>query len=333
MLEDLLQAIETLKTRVEKHRAYLSEGKAEARTRTALIDPMLCALGWDVSDPSAVEIEPRTDEGWADYALLGSNGKPVIFVEAKKLSENVKSHAKQFVNYAVGENLNRSPKIQYCALTNGDVWQVFDVLSQDLILETSVSSPDPAKSALKFLGLWRRSLQDGGFDSAVEPLVAVSDGEGSPLAGQVQSPVLQPTSELPTPPSTAVEETWTPLTGNFATIGNPPPKAMKVPDGTEIPTKYWFEVLKQTAMFLVDANLLTPKNCQIKSSAVTGSTRYLFSLDGKHSNGKPFAFPSQLGDTGIILETNVSALDSVRQTRRLLEYFSQDPSQVYLKLS
>ena len=188
LLGELVETIDKLKARIKEHHGYLAN--YERRTRTSLIDPMLCALGWDVSDPSAVEIEPRTDDGWADYALLGSNGKPVIFVEAKKLAENVKSHAKQSVNYAVGENLNRSPKIQYCAVTNGDIWQVYDVLSQDLILETSVSSPDSAKASLQFLRLWRRTLQGGELEQVVEPLV-VTGGEGfvngGPSDGEVDT--------------------------------------------------------------------------------------------------------------------------------------------------
>ncbi len=322
MLDDLVETIRTLQNRIRDHGSHI--GAYESRTRVTLINPMLSVLGWNVDDPSAVEIEPKTDDGWADYALLGSNGKPVIFVEAKKLTENVKSHAKQSVNYAVGENLNRSPKIQYCALTNGDVWQVFDVLSQDLILETSVSSPDLARSALKFLGLWRRSLQDGGFDSAVEPLVEVDKNAASaPTPSQGSS----------APSAASVNVAWTSLAENFGTTGNPPPKGIKFSDGTEKPTKYWFEVLKQTALHLVETKLLTPQNCQIKSSTVPGSTRYLFSPDGKHSNGTSFGFPSPLGDTGIIVETSVSALESVRQTRRLLEHFGQDASRVYLTLS
>ena len=308
MLDDLLQTIETLKTRIERHRAYFSEGKAEARTRTALIDPMLCALGWDVSNPSAVEIEPRTDEGWADYALLGSNGKPVIFVEAKKLSENVKSHAKQSVNYAVGENLNRSPKIQYCALTNGDVWQVFDVLSQDLILETSVSSPDLAKSALKFLGLWRSSLQDGGFDSAVEPLVEIEDDVGP---------------EPPPPPRIG----WTPLSQIPVPTHQPAPKAIRFADGERTLTT-WRGVLAQTGLWLYREGVLTQENCEV----VRRGKQVLFSLSGLHPGGDPFRSPVYLEDTGIIMEGSLSARAWVRLARKVLEHFGRDPSQVTLKL-
>ena len=85
MLDGLVQTIEMLKARIKEHGPHI--GAYESRTRVALIDPMLCALGWDVSDPDIVQIEPRTVNGWADYALLGGNRKPVIFVEAKKLAD------------------------------------------------------------------------------------------------------------------------------------------------------------------------------------------------------------------------------------------------------
>lgn len=41
------------------------------RTRMALIDPLLSALGWTLSDPKEVIPEYKVDGGWADYALGG----------------------------------------------------------------------------------------------------------------------------------------------------------------------------------------------------------------------------------------------------------------------
>ena len=167
MLDDLVQAIETLKQRIREHGPYV--GAYESRTRVSLIDPMLSALGWDVANPALVQIEPRTTNGWADYALLGSNGRPVIFVEAKKLADR-DSHVQQAVGYAVSENMGGA-NVPYCACTNGDNWEVFDVFSQKPVLKVSISTEDAAKCALQFLGLWRRSLSDGSFAPAVEPVV------------------------------------------------------------------------------------------------------------------------------------------------------------------
>ena len=62
----------------------------EMRTRYAVIDPILEALGWDLDDPSQVRVEHEVKVlgkmRRVDYALL-SKGKPVVLVEAKKLSQ------------------------------------------------------------------------------------------------------------------------------------------------------------------------------------------------------------------------------------------------------
>ena len=60
----------------------------EIRTRYALVDPVLQALGWNLSDPSQVRIEHETTKQSnphrVDYALF-SMGQAVILVEAKPL--------------------------------------------------------------------------------------------------------------------------------------------------------------------------------------------------------------------------------------------------------
>lgn len=336
LLKELADTIHMVRDRANAHTQYFSEGHhAEWRTRIGLIDPILHALGWDVSNPTLVEIEPQTKSGRPDYALLGSNRKALIYLEAKNLSVT-KPPTDQVLNYVVSENMNNPLKIGYCAWTNGNEWEVYDVFNQNSVMELSIKKEDASKCALKFLGLWRCSLQDGGFDLAVQPLVEVGTDTAPEPAPQAEvEPVPQPksTQSAAQYSGTTAEGEWTPLTGEFATMGNPPPKAIKFQDGTERLTKYWFEILRQTALHLVEAKLLTRENCQIRSSTAGGSTRYLFSLDGKHSNGKAFAFPVPLGDTGIIVEANFSALDSVRQAKRLLEHFGLDPARVALKLS
>ena len=84
MLDDLVAVIEIVKARIVQHKADLQAN--ETRTRTALIDPLLRALGWDVSDPSLVTPEYALQGKWVDYALIGDGG-PAVLVEAKKLGE------------------------------------------------------------------------------------------------------------------------------------------------------------------------------------------------------------------------------------------------------
>ena len=62
-LDDLVVCIKLLKERMRSHNAALREN--ETRTRMALIDPLLHALGWDVSDPGV---------GTPEYKVSGRLG-------------------------------------------------------------------------------------------------------------------------------------------------------------------------------------------------------------------------------------------------------------------
>ena len=96
LLEPLISVIETFKKRIAVHGASLREN--ETRTRMALIDPLLQALGWDTSDPAMVLPEYDVSGRKADYALLDGNGSPSATVEAKKLGEPLASHLMQMLN-------------------------------------------------------------------------------------------------------------------------------------------------------------------------------------------------------------------------------------------
>ena len=102
-LEDLICCVELLKERIQSHGASLREN--ETRTRMALIDPLLHALGWDVSDPGVVTPEYKVAGGLADYALLRPDGRPVATVEAKRLGAGLVSHRMQMLNYANADGI------------------------------------------------------------------------------------------------------------------------------------------------------------------------------------------------------------------------------------
>ena len=304
MLDDLTQTIETLQGRIKTHAKSIED--YESRTRVTLVDPMLCALGWDVSDPGRVQIEPKLTNGWADYALLGGNDRPVAYVEAKALSVT-KPAVLQTVSYAVTENTVSTGKVHYCAWTNGDEWVVFDVFKQDAVMQVSLMRENSAKCALKLLGLWRRSLLDGSLDMPVEPLI-------------------DPKPPLPVVPEDAQ---WIPLTAQIPATGNPPPKAIRLPDGRESVLKSWRGILLETALWLHDQKLLTTDNCRIHM----GPVRLIFSPDGKHSTGTRFHNLSPVGNTGIQMEGSVEPDAFVSNTRKVLETFGVNPSNVHLRIS
>ena len=157
-LDDLVARIELLQARIRSHKDVLREN--ETRTRMALIDPLMHALGWDVSDPGVVRPEYKVSGGWADYALLRPDGLPAATVEAKKLGDSLASHRMQMLNYA------NAAGIDYAGLTDGDHWELYNVfkpvpLEGKRILEVSITDDPAHESALKLLLLWRPNLESG----------------------------------------------------------------------------------------------------------------------------------------------------------------------------
>ena len=93
----MFSVIETLQQRIRDYGDSLRQN--EIRTRVALIDPLLTALGWDVAEPGLVTAEYNMSSNGsslrADYALLGSRAdKPAALVEAKHLGESLDNHEK-----------------------------------------------------------------------------------------------------------------------------------------------------------------------------------------------------------------------------------------------
>lgn len=87
--------------------------KNEAFSR-ALIDAMLTAQGWNVTDPNAVRCEVvMPDSTRADYVLCDRNGHSLAVIEAKRYSVNPADAAEQARGYA------RHLDVPYVFLTNG----------------------------------------------------------------------------------------------------------------------------------------------------------------------------------------------------------------------
>ncbi len=331
MLDDLVKTIQTIQDRIRDSRQYFSEGRnAEWRTRIGLIDPLLQTLGWDVGDPRVVEIEPRvaattpTGEGWADYALLGDRGRPLVIIEAKNLSIK-KPPIPQTVGYVFGENSSRSDKINYCAWTNGEEWAVYDVLGNDKIMEASISNRNLGKTALELLGLWRVSMTESGFNKATTPIiggaVGTPDGESGEDEGTIGG---NDGSER----DDSIDNVhWIPLTALRDPQGTNGPSEIRFPGQIPASARRWRWVLVRTAEWLYEKGLFTREHCPMP----LGPGRNLFSLDGKHQSGKSFKSSVRVGNTGILMEANLGSRHIVELAIKLLRDNAQDPSQVKVK--
>ncbi|MEM2000671.1 MAG: hypothetical protein QXO30_06515, partial [Candidatus Caldarchaeum sp.] len=83
-LRELIDLVETLKSRIKKHHDELQ--KNETLTRYVLVDPLLRALGWDTENPELLVPEMTTQSGRPDYTLL-HNGQKIAFVGVKALGK------------------------------------------------------------------------------------------------------------------------------------------------------------------------------------------------------------------------------------------------------
>ena len=315
MLDDLVGVIETLKTRIQDHRADLQA--SETRTRMALIDPLLTALGWDTSNPRLVTPEYASN-GRADYALLSPDSPPAALVEAKKLGEALEPHRMQMLNYS------NASGVAFSGLTDGNHWELYDVFRKDTldkrrVLELSISDTPAHKCALELLLLWRPNLVSG------EPIKA--NGPISPASTTPSTPAMQ-TINIQQPPTPANNEGWTSLSGFQPGTKGKPPSRIRLPDGEERPIKWWGYILMEVAEWLIRTEKLTSDKVPLAS----GRTRYLIHNETKHSNGTDFKSPMQLS-SGLFLEGNVSAKEAVKTTRFLLEHFGEDAAAVWLKFN
>ena len=157
-VSDVTTAIEQVADHIEDFYDYIS--RHETCTRYAAIDPILSALGWDLSDVTEVEVEYEHNEyGRVDYALLDNNDEPAIIIEAKKLSVNGIRIRDERQLLAYAEGMRRG----YAILTNGVDWKVWDLskrgnFQSKLVLELNILGDTPRQCATEMNRILRRPL-------------------------------------------------------------------------------------------------------------------------------------------------------------------------------
>ncbi len=195
-LDDLINVIEMLKRRMTMYHQSLSQN--EIRTRTALIDPLLTALGWDVSDPGLVTPEYTVGQGRADYALIDGGPRPgsVAIVEAKSLDSFLNDRERnQMLTYANMEG------VKYAILTNGDCWELYDIfkpahLNERRLLSVKIINTPAHQLALQLLLLWRPNLTSGQPVTAQGPALGQNRQPQEAFHELVDTPLQQVSSAL-----------------------------------------------------------------------------------------------------------------------------------------
>ncbi|MCY7283044.1 MAG: type I restriction enzyme HsdR N-terminal domain-containing protein [Cyanobacteria bacterium CAN_BIN43] len=120
---DFVGQVKELAIKIPGKLAYI---QTEAATRSALIDPFIRALGYDVSDTQEVtpefgahlNIPGIAKDKRVDYAIL-REGKPIILIEAKHHKDKLIQGYDQLFAYAI------TTCCRIGILTNGLVWQFY----------------------------------------------------------------------------------------------------------------------------------------------------------------------------------------------------------------
>lgn len=127
----------------------------EQNTKAILIDPVISALGWNLTDWDEVcrEYKSKSQDNPVDYALL-SHRTPRLFVEAKDLNATLSDRkwVAQVVSYATVVG------VKWCVLTNGDEYRLYNAhapvdVDKKLFRCVRISDADQASYAIETLDL------------------------------------------------------------------------------------------------------------------------------------------------------------------------------------
>ena len=316
-LDDLKETIETLRERIQAHRAYL-EGN-ETRTRQVLIDPLLHELGWDVGDPDSVELEYSINQQRVDYALMGRK-TPVAVIEAKALGKPLdEKETMQALNYA------NTAGIPYMTLTNGDHWRMLEVFKQApikdrILMEFQLTRDESYACALQALGLWRPNLASGEPKEAATPVMIEKPAHDETSTNQPE-----PASPEPSSNKEQNQDYWVPLESLEIKTRKPPANTkIKLPDSSTKPIEDWIKIWVSVASYLIETGKISKNDCPVRKKE--GVKTYLLHTEPRDRDGGKFRGKKEIGE--LWLFTNLNPTNAQKNSCWLLENFGVSPSTV-----
>jgi hypothetical protein len=329
---------ETIRLVIESSSQYSDTlRKNEAATRTVLIDPVLRSLGWDTANTSMVEVERAFEQTRVDYALYDPKGSVRIIVEAKALGSNLNDNAitRNIVNYAF------TYETQDLFLTDGIVWKHVTGLQPGKVEISEVSfSVDSLVDCAAFLvqrldaaRLWPEEQSIDTLADKVTRLEAAlatlqrefakfrasRESEQSANKPVMGTPVLV---TIPPPPVAAVK--GAPPDAKFEELDRLPnlrhktPLILRLPDGTEVETHTWKDVLRESCRFALNHN----PNIPIPLANRAGKTIRLFSAE--RPKGNVSFFEEQYNGRVIYIYDNYDANYAVANALHALNQVQRD---------
>ena len=314
VLRSLLDELAVLQVRITTHSFELR--KSETLTRYALIDPLLRALDWDTADPSQVSPEYPATGGRADYALLATDGKPVILVEAKKLGKPLESAATQGINYTLQKG------VLYFAVTDGQRWDVYETHKPVPLTDKRILSFDLAQSIAEScrnaLAIWRPAVLEG----SLQPVPVLNERSQTNSGGD---------RDVPSPaPSTATFDGYMSLPAAMAKLKNETGHHVQrvcLPDNTVVEIEFWWQVLREAVRWLARDGRLKEHMCPIGKPGARSCT---VNTKPAHPSGKAFVNPGQVGS--FYFSRHASAFDLLRRTAFVMRSVGADPARIQLSL-
>jgi len=180
-MSGLTQVLNEVRNKIAQYRG---KEMGEQNTKTALIDPVLRALGWEVGNLEEVsqEYKRRSKDKPVDYALLLLR-TPKLFVEAKALGQTLDAPkwANQIMGYAAVGG------VKWVVLTDGDEYRIYNAcvavpVEEKLFRTVRLSDPNsPTEETLALLSkdrirdneieiLWKAHFVDRQVRAALEQL-------------------------------------------------------------------------------------------------------------------------------------------------------------------
>ena len=162
--ESITQAVEQIRSTV------LTRSLDESATKQSVVLRMLGLCGWDLFDLSQVAPEYTVGSRRVDYALMPGTAN-AVFIEAKRLGENLVNHQQQLLEYCFQEG------VRLAVLTNGQNWWLYLPLQpgsweERRFLTIDLASQEPAAVERRLTEyLSQENVSDGRAVSNAEDLV------------------------------------------------------------------------------------------------------------------------------------------------------------------
>lgn len=306
ILPRVVEEVELTAGRIDAHRDYLRGH--ETRTRCLLVDPIIRVLGWELEDPSQVQIEFKIEAGRPDYALM-QGGVPIAVIEVKKVGKSLDG------TNLVGQMMKYSADVAcrtvgVIILTNGREWWLFPREDGFSRTEVTVSRGENWPVAHALVAHLLR--QPEGTSPSSEELETVREHP----ADMSRTGTLQP---------------WIGLDNEEFDPTGLKPSRLRLYDGTEEEISSWREVITKNAIKLVDERKLVASDCPIATG--DGNRTSVVNVEPRHHGGADSNEHSwkDIGGGIWCWHTN-QATGILGRTRTLLRYCGEDVSAVRFQL-